>query len=478
MSRYNKFGFYKNKYSVGQLSGYTNTYPKYPSLPDSTKFFEFMRGGFTRNSAPVANVDVVSIAPLNNRNTLIYNNGFLLPDGNVAFHSYGAPIGGNTTISKYNAETNSFSIVSTSFPVSGDLYKSGTMCRDSKFRLYIGDQSSLKYNRVLEVNTTTLAITEKSVPAYDSTSKQINLYSPTQLDYTLWHKNLLAPKLTNNFSNINIGYFWIHDLNANTFTRTSAVYDGRTSVQLPQADNVNMVQHPVNGNVYIIPGEGFVRNGERSSGINPNGYDPRVIVEYNPFTDTTRRFTPNGANLSVNNPTQIGQLNAYTESLFGSTALGVDGNIYCFPGVCRTDILAFNPVSNTSVQGTFNIFSNTGSNTIVTYGAITAPDGYIYAKARGVQTARFSGEQDFWLAIDTNPTSATYRQGTCIPVDPLGINTNLGSGKQTSIVMSKNGLIMGQPNTTEFMATLQTYGNGGYFVSHHPSLNMNSCVIN
>lgn len=483
MSRYNKFGFYKNKFEVGSQTSYTNTYPKYPQLPNSTKFFEFIRNGYTRNSAPVANIDVVSGLVLgtgsisNIRNYSISNHAFLLPDGNVAFYSQAQ--NGNITISKYAAQTNTLSIATTKTGL-GINYRCGTLSRDNKFRIYASEQSSLQTNRLLEIDTTTLVVTEKAVPFYQNSSKAINLYSPTQLDYTLWHKNLLAPKITNNQSNINAGYFFVHDLNANTITRTTLVHDGASRVGLPFADITNMVQHPTNGNVYIIPGDGFVRNGERAGGMNPNGYDPRVIVEYNPFLDTTRRFTPSGANLSINNPEYVGDSSAYTQSLFGTASLGVDGNIYCFPGVCRKDILAFNPIGNTSVQGTFSIFNTTGSNTITCFSSVTAPDGYIYARARGIQSTYFTGEQDFWLAIDTNPTSATYRQGTCIVIDPLGIETSLPNytARVSSLVITGGSRIISQPNTNQFMSTLQIYGNGGYHVALHPSLNNNSSVVN
>jgi len=475
MSRYSRWGFFKNKRNAGTLANVDNFYPKYPDLPSSDIFYTFIRDGYIRRSDPVANVNTTLGAPLKTGVTrLLKDMQYTMPDGSIALPTYNDstssaelfkydPDAGNITQTSPTVGTGVDAIISSA--VTGCLVYNGNV------HLYI-DQGNTNvdyirfktdYSAINKVNTHSNSPGPILIEdAYPDPQKCIALENDKVL--------IFSADINANTSPTDARCV-IHDLATDKFSNTTFQYDGvDNTVVVTGPFDLNVVQVPgsqsigsESGNVYIIPQEGFLLNGEPGSGTVPALDGPRCIVEFDPGANVTTRFTPTGADLTTTG------FNKDDKLYIGST-LGVDGNVYAFPGEVKKDIFVLDPSNRTATQSTFGIFNTTGANTIQCQAeAITASDGYAYIRATGVQPDYFTGTQDFWLAIDTNPDSNTYQTGTCIPIDNDGIVTTEQLGK--GLAIAKDGLIISHPQSSSpNICTLQINSNAGFAISYHPAL--------
>lgn len=479
MSRYSRWGFFKNKRNAGTLGNVTNFYPRYPDLPSSNTFFTFLENGYKRTAEPVANVNLTLGAPLHDGSIrTTRDTQFTMPDGNVAFVT--AKRGGSNPsytytveLFKYDADAGNITQLSptTNALVNHVISTTSTGCLtyDGNVHLYIrqGNQNVTYTKLKTDYSVIDLGYTHSNAPGPILPEDE---YPPALKSIALENnKVMIFSQRINSFSVPFISRAVIHDIATDKFSNTTFQYDGVDSnVAVIGPFDLNVVQVPgsqsvgsQSGNVYIIPQQGFLLNGEPGSNTIPALNGPRCIVEYDPGANVTTRFTPSGADLTTPGFNK-------DDSLYVGATLGVDGNIYAFPGEIKKDIMVLDPSNRSATQSTFGIFNTTGANTIQCFReAITAPDGYAYIRARGVQPDHFTGTQDFWLTIDTNPTSNTYQTGSCIPIDPNGVYTD--ENEDSGLVVAKDGLIMSQPATTKMM-TVQVNTNAGFPLTYHPAL--------
>ncbi len=487
MSRYSRWGFFKNKRNAGTLSDAT-FYPRYPELPSSNTFFTFLENGFKRTADPVANVNLTLGAPLHDGNVrIIRDTQFTMPDGNVAFVTalrtgISPSFTYTTELFKYDADAGNITQLSPTVPanVNSDINSVTTGCLtyDGNVNLYINEGTQNVSYIKLKTDYTEInyGFTNTNAPGPILPEDE---YPPAQKCIALENNKVMIFSSTRNaFASPTEARAVIHDLATDKFANTSFQYDGVDANVIPVGPfDISVVQVPgsqsvgsESGNIYVIPQTGFLLNGEPGSNIIPALNGPRCIVEYDPGANVTTRFTPSGADLSTPGYDK-------DDILYSGATLGVDGKIYAFPGQAKKDILVLDPSNRSATQSTFGIFDidnhpydpiNPLGNTLQCFKeAITAPDGYAYIRARGEQPRYFTGTQDFWLAIDTNPTSNTYQTGSCIPIDPDGVYTD--ETDDSGLVVAKDGLIMSQPSTTKMM-TVQVNTNAGYHLTYHPAL--------
>jgi hypothetical protein len=479
MSRYSRWGFFKNKHNAGTLANADNFYPRYPDLPSSNIFYTFIKAGYLRTSDPIANVNLTLGAPLHDGSVRVLRDmQYTMPDGNIAF-----PTVKRTGISpsftytaelfKYDADAGNITKLNpTVGPLVADDLKdatTGCLTYDGNVNLYVN--RGIENVEYIKIKTDYSAMTHVNTHSnYPGPILPEDTFPIPQKCIALENnKVMIFSEDVNSFANAYLARAVIHDLATDKFSNTTFQYDGVNSfVTVSGTFDLNVVQVPgsqsvgsESGNIYVIPQEGFLLNGEPGSGTVPALDGPRCIVEFDPGANVTTRFTPSGADLTTPGFNK-------DDKLYVGSTLGVDGNVYAFPGEIKKDIMVLDPSNRSATQSTFGIFNTTGANTIQCFReAITAPDGYAYIRARGVQPDHFTGTQDFWLSIDTNPTSNTYQTGSCIPIDPDGIYTN--ENEDGGLVVAKDGLIMSQPGTTKMM-TVQVNTNAGYPLTYHPAL--------
>lgn len=489
MSRYSRWGFFKNKHNAGTLANADNFYPRYPDLPSSNIFYTFIKDGYLRTSDPVANVNTTLAAPLKDGSTrLLRDMQYTMPDGNIALPTVKRTgINPNYTYTaelfKYDADAGNITKLNPTVGPSVDNNLAGAttgcLTYDGNVNLYLnqGPQNVNYIKFKTDYSAINNVYTHSNVPGPILPEDE---YPPAKKCIALENNKVL---IFSQQINANVAPFEsrcvIHDLATDKFSNTTFQYDGVTNGIVVVSLTLNVVQVPgsqsvgsESGNVYIIPSEGFLLNGEPGSGTVPAFDGPRCIVEFDPGANVTTRFTPSGADLST-----PGYVNR--NSLYVGATLGVDGKIYAFPGEAKKDILVLDPSNRSAIQSTFGIFDidnhpfdpaqPLGNTLVCKKEAITASDGYAYIRATGVQPRYFTGTQDFWLAIDTNPESNTYQTGTCIPIDNDGIVTTEQVGQ--GLAIAKDGLIISHPQTSSpNICTLQINSNAGYPLTYHPAL--------
>ena len=506
MSNYNKFGFFKNKFNVAIEQEYNDFYPQYPNLPDATKLYSTLRKAYVQNANAVSNVNTTysGVFPTSRAAD---NQQYTMPDGNVAFpvcntavfyDEFNNRYDESMELFKYNADTGNISQLSitktsrrndgSSAPQNPDFrtkyIKTGCLCYDNKVRIFDSEVTNIKWWELSTDYTTFTSvynhtanpapvITEDSYPqlakvlALTDTNKVLMIPRRGYFGLTDQSRFTMLDLTTEKFANISL----THD---NAASSTNITYENILAVQVPGTGSGNTA------NVYIIPGQGLIEGGTDSGNV-PNLAGPRVISEYDPGSNVTTRFTPTGANLTSTTGTMD-----HADSLYGGATLGVDGNVYCFPGKRRKDIMVLDASNRSAVQSTFNIFNmdienpdGFTENTIEAgrSTAITAPDGFAYIRATGRQYNVFgNSEVDFWIGIDTNPVSDTYQTGYLKAIDP---NNNItDSVEPKGYVFAKDGLVIHQPQDggAGHTVTLQISGEGLLNQAIYPALlnNMNT----
>jgi len=491
MSNYNKFGFFKNKFNVAVAQTYDDFYPQYPNLPDATKLYSTLRIAYRQNANAVSNVNTT----LGNTMVSSFSNNlqFTMPDGNVAMPTISGPNFENLVFNLYKYDADAGNVVKLtptltarrnygtnpiSFELQTNNMTNGCLCYDGNVRIYNGqgfggnnrwfemktDYSDVKFI-INKSNGSAPGLIEDGYPgarrvlALDGVNKSI-IFSAFGAAFSGTGDPVRARIVLHNFA-------------TDKFETCSLTYDN-AAANVQQAADVTVIPVQVPGtgsgntsNIYCIPGQGWLVNGTDTS--NPPAQNgPRCIVEYDPGSNVTTRFTPTGANLQLD-ASFTGSGNEQRVALYGAATLGVDGKIYCFPGTAKKDIMVVDAVNKTAVQSKFSIYTSSTLYCPKTV-AVLAPDGFAYARVTDI--TGFDDGEDAWLGIDTNPTSDTYQTGVIIPIDPTGVVKE--NYNPFGYAIAKDGLILGQVPQGDSMTTLQISGNGLDQQAIYPALIGNS----
>lgn len=486
-----KFGFFKNKFDAGSTST-VDSYPAYPEIPTAEVFNTFVNRGYVSQGGPVANVntDLANVIVSGSGSREFYaSQTHSLPNGDVLIYEKRRYLGGNIEPIVYIYDFQTGTITNQTpagqANVNGTYrYSAGCIGTDNRLYIYeylnkgIGGYSAENVSHVdLSDYRSYDRLTLDIAVGHEGNANAISsTYYGVSRAITLVDGNILLIPTQSNNANIMIhatepitvgnvtytdGYFKVTSLRLDPYTPT-------TDPSLP------VIQDPVTGKVYFIPGHGLKANGNVDvSNIN------RCIAVYDPSSNITQRIEPANIDLS-----ETGDPQDRNKTLYGCVAYGVDKKFYAFPGLLKKDILVFDPATEDGVQSTFNIFNTNGSNTIISYQSpILATDGNIYVKSYGSQESLGSNANSiFYISIDTKPDSATYQQGSLIYVNPANIlyggptyideNSRSIAGDNliiTALNYSANVLI------GEGVETIQISAPTGYNqVSRHPVLNINN----
>jgi hypothetical protein len=374
-------------------------FPAWPTVPTWAE----MNSEFDTNFVSTANATAANIN-VTNTGTIAFRHAIGADNGNI----YILPRN-NANVLCYNTNDNTITRIST---ISGTgQYQGGALAPNGN--IYMFPHETATSNSIFEFSTTTHAYRQiTGVANMPSTRKY-------QAGMTLPDGKLFFVNFDNTANCL------IYDPVANAITRTSLLAAGASN----NLEFISGVVHP-NGKVYMTP------------------YNGTNMVEYDPTTDTTRRFN-------------FGSTPSLTGSgKFSGAAIGADNRIYFLP-FSSNDILVYDPMANTAFRSSYSGAVVSGSNKYAT-GQLGA-DGNIYCMPYGSSTTVGNAV----LVVDTQPDRASYN---------TAFRTNFGitmtaSSKWWGGGIGRNNKHVGAPENSGNVLIITTSGNANGNAMLSPFIN-------